>query len=111
MIFRGIQWALQENADVISMSLGFDFPGLVADLVGQGWPPDLATSLALETYRANLRMFDALMEIVEARAAFGQGTILVAAAGNESQRDLNPEHEIAVSIPAAAQGIVSYWPG
>jgi subtilisin family serine protease len=107
MIFRGIQWALQENADVISMSLGFDFPGLVADLVGQGWPPDLATSLALEAYRANLRMFDALMEIVEARAAFGQGTILVAAAGNESQRDRNPEHEIAVSIPAAAQGIVS----
>jgi subtilisin family serine protease len=107
MIFRGIQWALQENADVISMSLGFDFPGLVADLVGQGWPPDLATSLALEAYRANLRMFDALMEIVEARAAFGQGTILVAAAGNESQRDKNPEHEIAVSIPAAAQGIVS----
>ncbi len=107
MIFRGIQWALQQNADVISMSLGFDFPGLVKDLVGQGWPADLATSAALEAYRANLRMFDALMEMVEARSAFGQGTILVAAAGNESQRDQNPDHEIAVSLPAAAQGIVS----
>lgn len=107
MIFRGIQWALQQDAQVISMSLGFDFPGLVDDLVRQGWPPALATSLALEAYRANLRMFDALMEIVEARAAFSQGTILVAAAGNESQRDRNPDHEIAVSIPAAAQGVVS----
>lgn len=107
MIFRGIQWALQGNADVISMSLGFDFPGLVQRLVGQGWPADLATSVALEAYRGNLRMFDALMEMVEARVAFGQGTILVAAAGNESRRDQNPDHEIAVSIPAAAQGVVS----
>jgi subtilisin family serine protease len=107
MIFRGIQWALQENADVISMSLGFDFPGLVQNLVGQGWPPDLATSTALEAYRANLRMFDALMEMVEARSAFGQGTILVAAAGNESRREQHPDYEIAVSIPAAAQGVVS----
>ena len=107
MIFRGIQWALQHNADVISMSLGFDFPGLVQRLVEQNWPADLATSLALEAYRGNLRMFDALMEMVEARAAFGQGTVLVAAAGNESKRDVDPDYEIAVSIPAAAQGIVA----
>jgi subtilisin family serine protease len=107
MIFRGIQWALQQNADVISMSLGFDFPGMVQRLVGQSWPADLATSLALEAYRGNLRMFDALMEMVEARAAFGQGTVLVAAAGNESRREVDPNYEIAVSIPAAAQGIVA----
>ena len=107
MIFRGIQWALQERADVISMSLGFDFPGLVQQLVDQNWPADLATSLALEAYRGNLRMFDALMEMVEARAAFGQGTVLVAAAGNESRREVDPNYEIAVSIPAAAQGIVA----
>ena len=107
MIFRGIQWALEQNADVISMSLGFDFPGMVAGLVAQSWPADLATSLALEAYRGNLRMFDALMEMVEARAAFGQGTVLVAAAGNESRREVDPDYEIAVSIPAAAQGIVA----
>jgi subtilisin family serine protease len=107
MLFRGIQWALQEGAQVISMSLGFDFPGLVARLIKQGWPAELATSVALEAYRGNLRMFDALMEMVLARTAFGVGTVVVAAAGNESRRDKNPEFEIAVSIPAAAQGIVS----
>jgi hypothetical protein len=47
MIFRGIQWALDYHAQVISMSLGFDFPGLVKDLTGRGWPADLATSVAL----------------------------------------------------------------
>lgn len=107
MIFRGIQWALQEGADVISMSLGFDFPGLVDRLVKGGWPIDLATSAALEGYRANLRMFDALMTIVQARAAFDEGTILCAAAGNESRREEDEAHEIAVSIPAAAEGVVS----
>jgi subtilisin family serine protease len=107
MIFRGIQWAVQEGAQVISMSLGFDFPGLVKRLVEGGWPVDLATSRALEAYRGNLRMFDALMQMVRSREAFGVGTVLVAAAGNESHREQDPDHEIAVGLPAAAEGIVS----
>jgi subtilisin family serine protease len=107
MIFRGIQWAVTEGARVLSMSLGFDFPGLVAQLTANGWPADLATSVALEAYRANLRMFDALMEIVRSRDAFGTGTVVCAAAGNESHRDVDPDYEISVSIPAAADGVVS----
>jgi len=107
MIFRGIQWALDSGAQVISMSLGFNFPGMVAELVGQDWPADLATSLALEAYRANLRMFDALMQVARSREAFGGGCVLVAASGNESRRQVHPDYEIAVSIPAAAEGIVS----
>jgi subtilisin family serine protease len=107
MLFNGIQWALREGAHVISMSLGFDFPGLVQRLVDDGWPADLATSSALEGYRANLRMFDALMEVVRSQAAFGHGAVVVAAAGNESRRDEDPDFEIAASLPAAADGIVS----
>ena len=107
MIFRGIRWAAEEGADVISMSLGFDFPGLVKLLTEQGWPVDLATSNALEAYRANLRMFDALMDLVRAREAFGAGTVVVAAAGNESERQQDPDYEIAASLPAAAEGVVS----
>jgi subtilisin family serine protease len=36
-----------------------------------------------------------------------QGTLIVAAAGNESRRDVNPDFEIAVSPPAVSDGIVS----
>ncbi len=107
MIFRGIRWAAEEGADVISMSLGFDFPGMVRGLVDDGWPADLATSRALEAYRGNLRMFDALMQLVRAREAFGPGTVVVAAAGNESERQQDPDYEIAASLPAAAEGVVS----
>jgi subtilisin family serine protease len=107
MIFRGVEWALQQGARVISMSLGFDFPGLVQRLVGQGWPADLATSSALEAYRANLRMFDSLLAMIRSRDAFGLGAVVVAAAGNESRRDVAPGYEIGAALPAAAEGVVS----
>jgi subtilisin family serine protease len=106
-LFQAMNWALQKQARVISMSLGFDFPGLVDDLVKQGWPADLATSVALEAYRANLRMFDEIMRMAEARVAFDGGAVVVAAAGNESRRNVQADYEIAVSIPAAAAGVVS----
>ena len=47
MVFKAMQWALDERADVISMSLGFDFTGMVSDMVADNWPADLATSVAL----------------------------------------------------------------
>lgn len=107
MLFRGIQWASQRGAQVISMSLGFDFPGLVQRLVQQGFPVDLATSRALEAYRANLRMFDALMRMLAAQIDFTGGTVVVAASGNESKRRIDPAYEIGASLPAAADGVVS----
>ena len=87
------------------MSLGFDFPGMVDDLVtNQGVPVAAATSEGLVAYRANLRMFDALMMMIKATQAFATGAVVVAAAGNESQR---PAFEIAASLPAAAESVVS----
>ena len=70
-LFSGMTWVAENGAQVISMSLGFDFPGLVAKLTADNWPADLATSSALEAYRANLRMFDSLMRMLQAREASG----------------------------------------
>lgn len=103
-LFEGMQWAINQGAHVISMSLGLDYPGLVAQLTKQGMAVNVATSLALEAYRANIRAFDTLMAFIASQVAFGAGALVVAAAGNESSR---PETEISVSVPAAANDVIS----
>jgi subtilisin family serine protease len=106
-IVNAILWAVDQGAHVISMSLGIDFPGFVRELENRGFPTELATSRALEGYRANTQLFDTLAAHIKSRGAFSQATVIIAAAGNESARDEHPDFEIAVSPPAIAEGIVS----
>jgi len=107
-VFNAIEWALKRRADVISMSLGMNFPGMLKSLMESlGLPQDITMSRALVAYRENLRLFDRLAALVEARVANGRGTLLVAASGNESRRDINPEFTVATTPPAAADGFVS----
>lgn len=106
-ICAAIQWAVDNGANVISMSLGMDFPGFVKQLKASGKPEDVAVSFALEGYRKNVLLFEKLAAFVKASGAFSQAAVIVAAAGNESRREGNDAWEIAVSPPAVADGIVS----
>ena len=52
MIVRALQWVAAERADVVSMSLGFDFGTMVEKLVTEkGFPRKAATSVALRSFR------------------------------------------------------------
>lgn len=106
-LMRAIEERLDQGAHVISMSLGIDFGSYVKELVDQGMPVELATSRALEGYRTNTRLFDTLSDHIKSRGANTHPTLIVAAAGNESRRDQNPDFEVAVAPPAIAEGIVS----
>ncbi|QOZ09251.1 S8 family serine peptidase [Bradyrhizobium sp. CCBAU 51765] len=106
-VAQAIQWAVSSGAHVISMSLGIDFPGYVKSLETEGVPTELATSMALEGYRANILLFERLAAFIAAQGAFMQPAILIAAAGNESRRDLSPDFEVAASPPSVADGFVS----
>jgi subtilisin family serine protease len=105
-IVRAIQWAVDEGANVISMSLGIDFPGFVRELIEiEKLKVEPATSIALEAYRANINLFGRLAEFIDTQGSIlDRATILVAASGNESNR---PEYEVAVSPPAASDGFIS----
>lgn len=76
-IIAGIEWALQKRCDVISMSLG---------------SPPIPNDPRLKFYESI------------GRRALLQGSLIVAAAGNASQR---PWHLAPVGLPAAARSIMA----
>lgn len=106
-VFKALLWAQAQGANIVSMSLGFDFPGMAAQLQNDGWPPELAASTALEAYRQNLRVFDKTMALFKSFADMGSAPLVIAAAGNESQRDSDPRFRIAASLPSAAEDVIS----
>lgn len=104
-VAKAVQWCVDQGAHVVSMSLGIDFPGFVAWLQDRrGLRPEAATTLGLEAYRENVNMFSELSSYVAASSAFRQGTLIVAASGNESQR---PDYEIAAAPPSVGTGVLS----
>ena len=108
-IASAIYWSLERGAHVISMSLGLDFPGYVKQMIAQNYDVRHATSLALEGYRANLLLFERLAGVVRMHGLMpgAKPTLLIAAAGNESEANgVNP-FRISVSPPAVSEGIIS----
>ena len=82
-LVEAINWARDNGADIISMSLGLDFVGYQKELMKERVPSEVATSMALAGYRANVQTFDRLSKLyVESDAI--RSVVLVAAAGNES---------------------------
>jgi len=101
-VLKALHWVGGQGANVVSMSLGFDFPGMQEQLVDAGRPKKLATSMALKAYRENLRMFDTLLSFLMLENPASSGIVVVAASGNESMRDVDPNFVIDTSLPAAA---------
>lgn len=104
MIPSAILWALQNGAQIISMSLGIDFARYAASLEDEGLPKAIAISRALEGYRANVRLLDSMVRQVNAAS---RAALIVAAAGNESRTDVDPRFEAGLSLPAACEGVLS----
>jgi len=99
-LFNGIEWAIDQGAQVISMSLGIDFPGYVEVLAQSLGSVKYATSLALQDYLETIRFFDSLSGLIRAQ---NKRALVIVAAGNES----TPDFPITVSPPASADHFLS----
>jgi subtilisin family serine protease len=106
-LMRAMLWALESGAHVMSMSLGLDFPGLVARWTDEGLPLEPATSRALEGYRDTLRLFGRLADVIRAAGPYGGSALVIAATGNESRRTAATPYTIGVSPPAGSEGFVA----
>jgi subtilisin family serine protease len=103
-LYQAMQWAAQGGANIISMSLGYDFVGMANRLEQRGLPRPAAVSAAMSALVANLRFFDRLMAMLKASQFMGIDTLVIAASGNESNR---PGFEVTAALPSAADGVVS----
>jgi len=107
MLIRGISWAHEEGARIISMSVGLDFAATVKEREREGWAGELATAVTLEAYRANLRLLDRLLHMLRMQEPFTGGAIMVAAAGNDSSRGPDGEFITSACPPAGTDTVVS----
>ena len=106
-VVKGLLWAREEGADIVSMSLGIDFPGQVERWVNAGLPAQAATSRALEAYRDHVRLFDLMAGLSHDTVQSGSPCLLVAATGNESERYAHTPYAIGASPPASSTGFVA----
>jgi len=107
MLIRGLAWAHEQGAHVISMSVGLDFAMTVEQRTAEGWESSLATAVALEAYTANLRLLDRLLQMLRMQEPFTGGALLVAAAGNDSRRGVGGDHIMSACPPCGSDRIVS----
>src|SRR5262249_60312787 len=82
-LLNAIAWALGRRADVVSLSLGINYPTVVTTFVAHGFPTTVAASRALAAYLSTVRLFDRLAAFVQAPA---RGALLVAASGDPTLR-------------------------
>lgn len=107
-LVEAIRWAVGRGANVISMSLGMDFPGFVERLTTVfGFDQRVAVSKALEGYLANVNLFTVLAESLDAGQTFFQTTTVVAATGNESERTALPPVVLGAAPPSTAKGFTA----
>jgi subtilisin family serine protease len=107
-VLDALRWAGDKQANIISMSLGFDFPAMVERLEQRGTPTKVAVSIALIAYRETLKLFESYIGVLMLENAGSRGTVVVAASGNESRANIDPKFVIGASMPAAAtQDIIS----
>jgi subtilisin family serine protease len=106
-LFTAINWAIENKAQIISMSLGMDLVGFRDRLTAQGMHPKQATSTAMRVLIDNVRFFDKFGNLLRSGVAFNRSALVVAASGNESDRFGQQPFVLGAAYPAATEDFLS----
>jgi len=109
-LHEAVLWAARGGARVIALALQIDVAAAISMRVAAGWSPAAATATALAHYRANARVLDLLTVLVSGTAFSETGSLVIAAAGDDSRRcATSPQVAFAApaSVPASAVGALS----
>jgi subtilisin family serine protease len=106
-LITAINWAIENNSRIISMSLGIDLVGYRDRLEAEGVHPKQATSTAMRVLIDNVRFFDKVGNMLRSGASFGRSALVVAASGNESDRYGKKPFAVGTGFPAATEDFLS----
>jgi subtilisin family serine protease len=106
-LVRAINWSIENGAQIISMSLAMDLVEFRDRLEAEGQHPKQATSTAMQVLIDNVRYFDRFGNLLRSGVAFNLSALVVAASGNESDRDGPQPFVLGAAYPAAAEDFLS----
>ena len=104
-LVNAIMRAADAGPHVLSMSVGFDYSNTMEHLRHQGYPEPLLFAFAFEGSRANVRLFHGIAQYLSGR--HGNRPVVVAAAGNQSLRHLDPRYKVIATPPADTDGFLA----
>ncbi len=110
-LYKAVNWARDNGARIISMSLCFDFSGYREQLAKQpGMHPKEATFIAMRTMIENVRFYETFGTLLRLGEG-GPPVLVLAASGNESDRLGDRFNEgvftLGAAYPAATTDFVS----
>ena len=106
-VLGALAWVHKKRANIVSLSLAFDFAAMFRQLKDNGFREEAAFSEAIVRYQQAVAQFSLQIEMMTMATEEDPGMVVIAAAGNESRRNDVKPYNVRTGIPAAVKFVLS----